>query len=80
MFMKTAIFTSRIVVVISVLLITGCLLPGKIPINPTPAGPLPVIETDARPCSKRSGQATRYIWSRSPKRNTQMKITPDRAA
>ena len=47
MFMKTAIFTSRVVVVISVLLITGCLLPGMIPLNPTPEGPLPVIETDA---------------------------------
>ena len=45
--MKTAMSTSRVVVLVSALLLTGCLLPGMIPLNPTPEGPLPVMETDS---------------------------------
>ena len=44
--MKAGRFTSWVVVLASILL-SGCLLPGMIPLNPTPEGPLPVMETDS---------------------------------
>jgi hypothetical protein len=44
--MKAGRFTSWVVVLASLLFLSGCLLPGMIPLNPTPEGPLPVMETD----------------------------------
>ncbi|HSL30955.1 MAG TPA: hypothetical protein VK900_17270, partial [Anaerolineales bacterium] len=39
----------RIVVMLtSGLLLTSCLLPGMIPLNPTPDAPMPVMETDSQ--------------------------------
>jgi hypothetical protein len=46
-FMKTGSTLSKLVIIISGLLLTSCLLPGMIPLNQEPAAPMPVMETDA---------------------------------
>jgi hypothetical protein len=45
--MKTGGTLSKLVMIMSGLLLTSCLLPGMIPLNQEPAGPMPVMETDA---------------------------------
>ncbi|MDQ2693376.1 MAG: hypothetical protein M3Y68_15170 [Chloroflexota bacterium] len=37
-----------VVMLTSGLFLSSCLLPGMIPLNPTPEGPLPVMETDSQ--------------------------------
>lgn len=45
--MKTGSTLSKLVMIMSGLLLTSCLLPGMIPLNQEPVGPMPVMETDA---------------------------------
>jgi hypothetical protein len=45
--MKTGGIFSTLVIIMSGLLLTSCLLPGMIPLNQEPAGPMPVMETDS---------------------------------
>lgn len=45
--MRTGSFISKFVIILSGFLLVACLLPGMIPLNQEPAGPMPVIETDA---------------------------------
>lgn len=45
--MKTGGAFSTLVIIISGFLLTSCLLPGMIPLNQEPAGPMPVMETNA---------------------------------
>jgi len=45
--MKTGRYMSMIVIIASVFLLTSCLLPGMIPLNSEPAGPMPVMEKNA---------------------------------
>lgn len=45
--MKTGSLLSKLAIIVSGLLLTSCLLPGMIPLNQEPAGPMPVMETDA---------------------------------
>lgn len=45
--MKTGRILSTLVILVSALLLTSCLLPGMIPLNQEPAGPMPVMEADA---------------------------------
>jgi hypothetical protein len=46
-FMKTGAAFSKLVMIMSGFLLTSCLLPGMIPLNQEPAGPMPVMETNA---------------------------------
>ena len=45
--MKTGAAVSKLVIILSGLLLISCLLPGMIPLNQEPAGPMPVMETNA---------------------------------
>jgi hypothetical protein len=45
--MKTRGFIPKFVLIVSGLLLISCLLPGMLPLNPTPAAPLPTMEKDA---------------------------------
>lgn len=45
--MKTGNYISRLVIMICGLFLTACLLPGMIPLNRQPAGPMPTMEKDS---------------------------------
>ena len=45
--MKTRQHTSKILMVVGVLFLMSCYLPGMIPLNREPAAPMPVMEKDA---------------------------------
>lgn len=45
--MRTVGLRSMFVIIASVFLLTSCLLPGMIPLNREPEGPMPVMETSA---------------------------------
>jgi hypothetical protein len=45
--MKTGAAFSKLVIILSGFLLSSCLLPGMIPLNQEPAGPMPVMETDS---------------------------------
>lgn len=45
--MKARGALSKLIIIMSGLFLTSCLLPGMIPLNQEPAGPMPVMETDA---------------------------------
>jgi hypothetical protein len=45
--MKTGGSNSKFVLIVSGFLLLACLLPGMIPLNREPAGPMPVMETNA---------------------------------
>jgi hypothetical protein len=44
--MKTRGYMSRLVMILSGVLLMSCLLPGMIPLNRTPTGPMPTMEKD----------------------------------
>ena len=46
--MKTRGYITKFVIIVSGLLLMSCLLPGMIPLNRTPAGPMPTMEKDAQ--------------------------------
>jgi hypothetical protein len=46
-FMKTSGYRPTLVMIASAMLFMACMLPGMIPLNQEPAGPMPVMETDA---------------------------------
>ena len=45
--MNTRGYAPQFVLILTGLLLMSCLLPGMIPLNPTPAGPMPTMEKDA---------------------------------